>query len=70
MWVRLTTTGANLGGGCRVCASPCDDLWLSNTTSVLQKNKTLWFICVEEKHEMRLKNLCKMVVKMHIVVSP
>ena len=34
-----------------------DDLSLSNTTGILQKNSS-WYIGVEVKHETRLKNLC------------
>ena len=61
MCLRLTATGANLGGGCKGCTlPPCNDLRLSNTTGILHRKK-LWFICVEEKRDMRLKNLCKMV---------
>ena len=60
MWLRFTATGVNLGGGCRGCAYPCDDLRRSDTTGILQKKKkTLRFICVEEKHDMGLRNLCK-----------
>ena len=46
-------TGADLGGGCRGCAPPppWDDLWFSNTTGILQKKKTMWFIGVEVEQE-------------------
>ena len=42
-------TGADLGGGCRGCAPrpPRDDLRFSNTTGILQKKRTMWFIGVE-----------------------
>ena len=33
--------GADLGGGCRGCAPPQDDLRFSNTTGILQKKKKL-----------------------------
>ena len=40
--------GADLEGGCRGCASPPgDDLRFSNTTGILKKKKTMWFIGVE-----------------------
>ena len=42
--------GADLGGGCRGCAPPWDDLRFSNTTGVLQK-KTMWIIGVEVEQE-------------------
>ena len=47
-----TVPGADLGGGCRGCASPLpwDDLRFSNTTAILQKKK-LWFIGVEVEQE-------------------
>ena len=32
-------TGADLGGGCRGCAPPRDDLRFSNTTGILKKKK-------------------------------
>ena len=41
---------ADLGGGCRGCAPPRDDLRFSNTTGILQK-KTMWFIGVEVEQE-------------------
>ena len=50
----MTLPGADLRGGCRGCAfppPPRDDLWFSNTTSILQK-KTMWFIGVEAEQEM------------------
>ena len=40
----------DLGGGCRGCAPPRDDLRFSNTTSILQK-KTMWFIGAEVEQE-------------------
>ena len=43
--------GADLGGGCRGCAPPPDDLRFSNTTGILQKQKTMWFIGVEVEQE-------------------
>ena len=48
------TSGADLGGGCRGCAPPpsWDDLRLSNTTGILPKKKTMWFIGVEVEPEM------------------
>ena len=48
-----TITGADLGGGCRGCAPlpPWDDLRFSNTTGILQKKKTVWFIGVEAEQE-------------------
>ena len=30
---------------------PRDDLWFSNTTRILQKKKTMWFIGVEVEQE-------------------
>ena len=43
---------ADLGGGCRECAPPPpDDLRFSNTTGILQKKKTMWFIGVEVEQE-------------------
>ena len=48
-------SGADLGGGCRGCApsppAPRDDLRSSNTTGILQKKKTIWFISVEVEQE-------------------
>ena len=46
-------SGADLGGGCRGCAPPptWDDLQFSNTTGVLPKKKTMWFIGVEVEQE-------------------
>ena len=47
-------TGADLGGGCRGYApplSPWDDLRFSNTTDILPKKKTMWFIGVEVEQE-------------------
>ena len=47
-------TGADLGGGCRGCIPPPpprDDLRFSNTTGILQKKKTMWFIGVEVEQE-------------------
>ena len=41
---------ADLGGGCRGCAPPRDDLQFSNTTGILPK-KTMWFIGVEVEQE-------------------
>ena len=51
--LRLTSSGADLGGGCRGCAPPPprDDLRFSNTTGILQKKKTMWFIGVEVEQE-------------------
>ena len=45
--------GADLGGGCRWCAPPPprDDLRFSNTTGILQKKKTMWFIGIEIEQE-------------------
>ena len=58
------------GGGCWGCAPPpWDDLRLSNTTGILPKKTTLWFIGVEVKHAKRLKSYVKrreIVVKMVI----
>ena len=47
----LLGSGADLGGGCRGGAPPWDDLRFSNTTGILQKNKTMWFIGVEVEQE-------------------
>ena len=51
----ITTCGAeaDLGGGCRGCTPPppWDDLRFSNTTDILQKKKTMWFIGVEVEQE-------------------
>ena len=46
-------TGADLGGGCRGCTPPppLDDVRFSNTTGILPKKKTLWFIGVEVEQE-------------------
>ena len=54
-------TGADLGGGCRGAGvggggappppPPRDDLRLPNTTGILQKKKTMWFISVEVEQE-------------------
>ena len=44
--------GADLGGGCRGCAPPWEDLPFSNTTGILQKKeKTMWLIGVEVEQE-------------------
>ena len=60
MKLRYTASvaGADLGGGCRGCAPPPppppppgDDLRFSNTTGILQKKKTMWFIGVEVEQE-------------------
>ena len=51
--------GAELWGGCRGCTPlpppppPPDDLRFSNTTSILPKKKTVWFIGVEVEQETR-----------------
>ena len=50
-WFLLSPSGADLGGGCRGCAPPPDDLRFSNTTGILQKQKTMWFIGVEVEQE-------------------
>ena len=50
-----SSSGADLGGGCRGCAPPprpWDDLRFSYTTGILQK-KTVWFIGVEVEQETR-----------------
>ena len=47
-------TGVNLGEGCRGCTPPPrprDDLRFSNTTGILQKKRTMWFIGVEVEQE-------------------
>ena len=47
-------SGADLGGGCRDAhppPPPWDDLRFSNTTGILQKKKTMWFIGVEVEQE-------------------
>ena len=47
-------SGVDLGGGCRGCAPPPpprDDLRFSNTTGILQKEKTMSFIGVEVEQE-------------------
>ena len=44
-------SGADLGGGCRGCAPPRDDLQFSNTAGILQKKKNMWFIGVEMEQE-------------------
>ena len=46
----IVYSGADLGGRCRGCAPPPDDLRFSNTTCILQK-KTMWFIGVEVEQE-------------------
>ena len=45
--------GVDLEGGCRGCAPlpPRDDLLFSNTTGILPKKKTMWFIGVEVEQE-------------------
>ena len=45
--------GADLGGGCRGCTPPppWDDLRFSNTTGILQKKQTMWFIGLEVEQE-------------------
>ena len=65
-------SGEGAGGAHPTSRSPRDDLRLPNTTSILQKKKTLWFIGAEVKHERRLKNYVKrrkIVVKM-VVPKP
>ena len=54
MLCTIIIAGADLRGGCRGCAAPlpCDDLRFSNTTGILQKKKTMWFIAVEVEQEM------------------
>ena len=50
----VRSTGADLGGGCRGVRTPLppwDDLRFSNTTGILQKKKTMWFIGVEVEQE-------------------
>ena len=51
--ILLVGAGADLVGGCRGCESPPprDDLRFSNTTGMLQKKKTMWFIGVEVEQE-------------------
>ena len=46
-------SGADLGGGCRECTPPTppEDLQFSNTTGILQKIKTTWFIGIEVEQE-------------------
>ena len=44
-------SGVDLGGGCRGCAPPWDDVRFSNTTGILQKKKAMWFIGVEVEQE-------------------
>ena len=46
-------TMADLGGGRRGqgVRTPWDDLWFSNTTGILRKKKTMWFIGVEVQQE-------------------
>ena len=44
----FASAGADLGGGCRGCAPPWDDLRFSNTTGILQEKKK--------------KNLCGLLV--------
>ena len=34
-----------------MCAPPCDDLRFSNTTGILQQQKTMWLIGVEVEQE-------------------
>ena len=38
-------TGADLGGGCRGCTPPRDDLRLPNTTGILQKKNYVVYQC-------------------------
>ena len=57
----MEITGADLDGGCRGCGGggrgppppppPGDDLRFSNTTGILPKKKTMWFIGVEVEQE-------------------
>ena len=51
--VKCIKSGADLGGGCRGCAPPPprDDLQFSNTTGILPKKITMWFIGVEVEQE-------------------
>ena len=49
--------GEGAAGGAHPHPPTRDDPWLSNTTGILQKKKTLWFIGVEVKHATGLKNL-------------
>ena len=58
-----TSTGADLGGGCRGCAPPPprDDLRFSNTTVILPKKKTMCFIGVEVEQETSAPLLKKIV---------
>ena len=37
--------GADLGGGCRGCAPPRDDLRFSNTTGILEKKNYVVYWC-------------------------
>ena len=50
--VQVVYSGADPGGGCKGCAPPPqDDLRFSDTTGILQKKKTVWFIGVEVQQE-------------------
>ena len=53
LWqIKASNSGADLGGGFRGCApTPLDDLRFSNTTGILPKKKTMWFIGVEVEQE-------------------
>ena len=45
-------TGADLGGGCRVRPPPSEmTCGFSNTTGILPKKKTMWFVGVEVEQE-------------------
>ena len=50
----MNTPGADLGGECKGCAPPLpqDNLRFSNTSGILQKKKSMWFIGVEVEQEM------------------
>ena len=43
--IRTVPSGAHLGGGCRGCAPPWDDLRFSNATGILQKKKYVVYWC-------------------------
>ena len=63
--------GTDPGGGCRGCAPPPrDDLRLSNTTGILQKKNTMWFIGVEVEQETSAPPPKKNPGSAPVIISP
>lgn len=62
-------TGADLGEGCRGCAPLPPEMtcrFLINRYFANKKGKKLWFIGVEVKHKMMLRNLCGVPCKWYV----